>query len=218
MIEVINGDCLHVLDEFDDDYFDVAVFSPPYGVSNGEFDIRYDFAIGGKFIPYMEQIARVSRLVAINVTQKVYNTVLFPFIEQMTMALAEQNVTLFDRWVVIKPAHMPRRGNRALTRYEFVLLYTRHGHSSIVKLQEGSTVIPVKSHGMSTVTGLGMRPYFPEIPRQVISMYCSDWVLDPFCGTGTTLREARALGKNGVGIELNAETYQATKDYHERQI
>src|SRR5712692_10991179 len=30
------------------------------------------------------------------------------------------------------------------------------------------------------------------------------WVLDPFLGTGSTLLAAKAAGRNGVGVEINA--------------
>ncbi|MFH0766063.1 MAG: DNA methyltransferase [Calditrichota bacterium] len=49
--------------------------------------------------------------------------------------------------------------------------------------------------------------YIPQIPHQMMLRYTKkgDWVLDPFAGSGTTLIECRRLGRNGLGIELNAE-------------
>jgi len=49
---------------------------------------------------------------------------------------------------------------------------------------------------------------FPEeLPRRLIKMYTQpgDIVLDPFVGTGTTIKVARDLGRIGIGIELNPE-------------
>jgi len=48
---------------------------------------------------------------------------------------------------------------------------------------------------------------FPEeIPRRLIRMFScvGDTVLDPFVGTGTTLRVARAFGRSAIGYELDA--------------
>jgi modification methylase len=49
---------------------------------------------------------------------------------------------------------------------------------------------------------------FPlEIPKRLIRMfsYVEDWILDPFLGSGTTMKAARELGRNSVGIELNPD-------------
>lgn len=53
---------------------------------------------------------------------------------------------------------------------------------------------------------------FPsEIPRRLIRMFSvvGDTVLDPFAGTGTTLRVARELGRNAVGVEIDPERARA---------
>lgn len=56
--------------------------------------------------------------------------------------------------------------------------------------------------------------FVPQIPFQLISRYTApgDWVLDPFCGSGTTLMEAMKLGRNSLGIELNSEVYRKTSE------
>lgn len=46
--------------------------------------------------------------------------------------------------------------------------------------------------------------FIPEIPRQALELLAVDGpVLDPFCGSGTTLAEARRRGLASTGIDLN---------------
>lgn len=47
--------------------------------------------------------------------------------------------------------------------------------------------------------------YIPQIPREIIEKLTArgDWVLDPFCGSGTTLVECTLIGRNSTGTDIN---------------
>lgn len=61
--------------------------------------------------------------------------------------------------------------------------------------------------------------FIPQIPHQLMLRYTKkgDWVLDPFVGSGTTLIECRRLGRNGLGIELNAEVASRAEEAVRRE-
>ncbi len=48
--------------------------------------------------------------------------------------------------------------------------------------------------------------FIPQIPQQMMKRYtkAGEWVLDTFAGCGTTQIEAQRLGRNSVGVELQA--------------
>lgn len=56
--------------------------------------------------------------------------------------------------------------------------------------------------------------FIPQIPHQLLQRYTQkgDWVLDPFCGSGTTLIEAAKLKRNAFGIELNPTQVEKVKN------
>lgn len=216
--KLVLGDCLDFLRTQPDRAFSAASFSPPYGVGskNGMFDVRKDFTAQGRFFAYAKELSRTCDVWGINLTQKVdagHNT---PFLEQLVMALVSDGVELFDRWTVVKPAAMPARGNRALTRFEYVLLFSAY-RKELVARTEGSTVLMVKSHNVSIIGSAAaanqLTPYFAEIPRQIFAMYGSTAkpVLDPFAGSGTSLLVADSLGLPWVGVEKLPAIYEDLK-------
>lgn len=46
----------------------------------------------------------------------------------------------------------------------------------------------------------------PQLPKKILEDYATkgQTVLDPFCGSGTTLVEARIFGVNAIGVDVNA--------------
>ncbi len=55
--------------------------------------------------------------------------------------------------------------------------------------------------------------YIPSIPNYFIKKYSKkgDFVLDPFCGSGTTLLESMLLERNSTGIDLSFIAYKISK-------
>lgn len=47
--------------------------------------------------------------------------------------------------------------------------------------------------------------FIPQIPKTFINLFTdeNDWVLDPFCGCGTTCVEAFYKGRNSIGNDFN---------------
>ena len=56
--------------------------------------------------------------------------------------------------------------------------------------------------------------FAPQIARNVIEMYSGkgDSVLDPMVGAGTTLIEAKLLGRDAVGIDINPDAVRLTEE------
>jgi len=56
--------------------------------------------------------------------------------------------------------------------------------------------------------------FAPQVPRNVIERYSNqgDLVLDPMVGSGTTLIEAKLIGRNSIGIDINKTPLEITKE------
>ncbi|HZD12513.1 MAG TPA: site-specific DNA-methyltransferase [Candidatus Binatus sp.] len=78
--------------------------------------------------------------------------------------------------------------------------YNEHGwHLTVWNI---TNVLPFKGRAEE-----GIAAFPDEIPRRLVKLYSftGETVLDPFAGSGTTLRVAKELGRNSWGYELDLE-------------
>ena len=79
---------------------------------------------------------------------------------------------------------------------------------------DGIWEIKTKRGGNKFTGASKVAPFPIEIPRRLIDMYTErgDNVIDPFLGTGTTIKAALQRGRNAFGFELYEETINFAVD------
>jgi len=71
---------------------------------------------------------------------------------------------------------------------------------------EATTIWSFPDRGSwATHSGKYRGNWSPYVPRNLILRYSQegDWILDQFLGSGTTLVEAKLLGRNAIGVDIN---------------
>jgi len=108
--------------------------------------------------------------------------------------------------------------------YEFILIFKKPGKSEKIPKEIKERSKMTKEEWKEYFYGhwyfggarqIGHEAMFPEeLPRRLIKMYTfvDDIVLDPFLGSGTTLKVALELNRNGIGYEINEEYLKVIKE------
>ncbi len=105
--------------------------------------------------------------------------------------------------------------------YEFIQIFKKPGKSKKVSPEIKAASRLTKEEWKEYFAGhwyfggvrqAGHEAMFPEeLPRRLIKMFTfvGDTVLDPFLGSGTTVKAALDLDRNGVGYEINPDFLEA---------
>jgi modification methylase len=117
----------------------------------------------------------------------------------------------------------PRNGIVKLD-FEYILLFKKAGNApkptreqkemAVLSNEEWNTYFSGHWHfnGARQDKHLAMFP--EELPKRLIKMFSfpQETVLDPFLGSGTTAMVAKALGRNSIGYEINADFIPLIKE------
>jgi DNA modification methylase len=232
--KVINGDSLEILKEIDTDSIDIIFTSPPYNTGNtGKNKGMYkeygdDLSDEGYYDLLQKTLEESIRIcsggIFYNLNYMSNNKVsLMKWLSDNSELLRE--IIIWDKEICQPPI-----GNILAKRYEFIFLFSRDKNFEINNFRENKGANYKKQFGPWISNILTLRPNdtehskvhraaFPKsLPSIFIDIYTKkgDVVLDPFCGTGSTLVAAKDLDRKYIGIDLS-DRYCAISEDRLRQ-
>ena len=229
MIQVIQGDCIEELKSIKDCSIDLIVADPPYNVGKdyGNGSDRQQFE---DYISFTKQwLGECHRVLKQDGT--IYVFIGFRYISYLYQILEHDLKMNFVNWISWHYTQGIGKTKGFSPRHDDILMFSK---SEKYKFNLDSIRIPQKFYRrINNMRGANPGDVWevshihycqknrqshptqkPEalVERMVLaSSNENDTVLDPFSGSGTTLRVCQQLGRNAIGIELNAEYVEQIK-------
>jgi site-specific DNA-methyltransferase (adenine-specific) len=178
-IVIYHGDCREILPTLEPGIVDLVLTDPPYGVGKADWD---------DVLPlwWMDDAARIAPLMGV-----------MPGVPNM-LHLPQHVGQLSYRWTLA--AHIVNGMTRGAMGYGNWI-------PCLVYANQETSIYRQSSDVARVVVGRSAKPDHPspkpyEAMLWFASMLPGNVVLDPFMGSGTTLRAAKDLGRRAIGIEI----------------
>lgn len=176
-VQIFHGDCRELLPLMPK--VDLVLTDPPYGVAKAEWDAvaLWDW------LPLAARCA--SKSLAI-----------MPGIANLSALPSEVEGQIY-RWMFsIRIINSTTRGAIGFGNWIACAIYSREG-VSVYSCDQDATEIAIRGEMPEHPSP---KPY--AAMRWLVARLPGDTILDPFMGSGTTLRAAKDLGRKAIGIEI----------------
>jgi len=196
-MKLINDDCMNILPDYADDYFDLAIVDPPYGIGGGsnskKMNVDWDSKIPDK--KYFDELIRVSKNQIIWGGN--YMSKNIPFSSKHTLVWDKQNGDSFMS-----------DGELAFTSFDknTTKFFRLFWMSNMMKKKEKPIIHPTQ------------KPI--QLYRWLLENYAepTDKILDTHLGSGSIAIACHYFGiKEFVGIEIDKEYFDMTNERIEKQ-
>ena len=212
-VEIVLGDCLDVMKAMPDGSVDFVLTDPPYGVGwqSHRRIVRYDEIANDRTLEWVEPVfAEVFRVLKPDsLCLSFYG---WPEVDLFVSAWKRVGFALKSHVVWVKTA--------------FGLgWFTRVQHEQAFLLAKGEPKKPdVAPPDVVKAAGTGNELHPSQKPMDALAPYITaytkpgDVVLDPFMGSGSTLRACKELGRRAIGIEIDERYAQTAAERMAQQV
>ena len=178
----------------------------------------------------VKRVLEPGRFVAINVGTAVSNDGMRPINGDVVKIMQELEFTFKKEIIWMKPKGTQGLWQRGTTKFlkrepypgyfnlnimhEYILIFQNEGELKIKQIEENRLSEDFIKQVAWSVWDLRVSrtkghpaPFPEEIPTRLIQLYTvkGETVLDPFGGTGTTMKAAKDLDRNSIVYEINPE-------------
>lgn len=229
MTKIILGDCLNELKSFDDNSVDLIIADPPYNIGKdyGNESDKQDF---NDYIEFSKKwLSECYRILKKDGT--IYVFIGFRYISYLYQIMEKDLGMNFINWICWHYTQGIGKTKGFSPRHDDILMFSK---SKKYKFNLDDIRIPQKFYrSVNNMRGAnpgdvweishihycqkGRQSHPTQKPEAIIERMVlassneGDLVVDPFSGSGTTLRVCQQLKRDAIGIELNEAYVEQTK-------
>lgn len=230
-IKTICGDAIEEMKKLPDKSIHLIVTDPPYNL-NKDYGNNQDKLKFEEYIDFSRQwLTEANRILKDNGT--IYVFMGMRYISYIYAILEQELGMFFNSWITWFYTQGIGKTKGFSPRHDDILMFTKNKKDFVFNLDD--IRVPQKSYrSVNNMRGANPSNVWefshihycnknrkkhptqkPEalFERMILaSSNLGDTVLDPFVGSGTTLRVCQQIGRNGIGIDMNHEYIEIVKE------
>jgi DNA modification methylase len=215
---IINGDSLKVLQSLEDGCIDVLLTDPPYGIDYISNRSIFDDSITKRGLlndGKNEAFELLDNTCQILLNKMAENSHLYFF---CSWAVFSEFKEIISKYFTIKTPIVWDKGNKGSGDLENdwgnqteLIIYCIKG-KKMVNIRKGNVINVPRLHSSKMVHPT-QKPI--ELIKEIleVSALKNDFIVDPFMGSGSTIKACNEMGFKSLGIELDSDMFKIANNY-----